>query len=137
MRKILQILCCLTMTVTIAFAGTYGKIMGRVVNDETGKPLVGANIMVEGTTLGSFTDDDGHYVILNVTPGTYNIVASMVGFSRTVLEGVRVRIDLTSKANFSLREQVIGLDEVVVTAKTEVVKVDVASSQTDISGDEI
>lgn len=121
----------------MALAGTSGKIMGRVVADESGQALVGANIMVDGTSLGSFTDANGHFVILNVKPGTYKVIASMVGYSRTILEGVIVRIDLTSKTDFSLTEKVIGMDEVVVTAKTEVVKVDIASSQTDITGDEI
>ncbi|MDZ7822311.1 MAG: TonB-dependent receptor plug domain-containing protein [Candidatus Marinimicrobia bacterium] len=61
----------------------------------------------------------------------------MVGYTRMVVEGVRVRIDLTTQVDIAMREEVIGLDEVVVTARKEVVKVDIASSQTDISSEQI
>ena len=137
MRKILHIILCLVLLSSALMAGTYGKISGRVVNAENNEPLVGANVMVQGTGLGSFTDDNGYFVILNVPPSSYNIVASMVGYTRTIVEGVMVRIDLTSKVNIELGEEVIGLDEVVVTAEKKIIKVDVASSQTDISSDQI
>ena len=137
MRKILQLIICLVLMSSVLMAGTTGKITGRIVNAENDEPLVGANVMVEGTGLGSFTDDNGYFVILSVPPATYNVISSMVGFTRTVVEGVQVRIDLTTKVDMALTEEVIGLDEVVVTAKKEIVKVDVASSQTDISSDQI
>ena len=137
MRKILQLIICLVLLSSVLMAGTYGKISGRVVNAENDEPLIGANVMVQGTGLGSFTDDNGYFVILNVPPATYNVITSMVGYTRTVMEGVQVRIDLTTKVDMALTEEVIGLDEVVVTAKKEIVKVDVASSQTDITSDQI
>ncbi|MCK4812577.1 MAG: carboxypeptidase-like regulatory domain-containing protein [Candidatus Marinimicrobia bacterium] len=137
MRKILIIMICLIMLSSVLMASTHGKITGRIVNAETDEPLIGANVIIQGTGLGSFTDENGYYVILNVPPATYNVVSSMVGYTRMVVEGVYVRIDLTTRVNMTLTEEVIGLDEVVVTAEKEIIKVDVASSQTDISSDQI
>ena len=48
------------------FAGTTGKLSGSVTNKETGEPLIGANVMVEGTVLGAATDIEGNYFILQV-----------------------------------------------------------------------
>ena len=49
------------------FAGTTGKLSGSVTNKETGEPLIGANVMVEGTVLGAATDIEGNYFILQIT----------------------------------------------------------------------
>ena len=53
------------------FAGTTGKLSGIVTNKETGDPLIGANVMIEGTVLGAATDTEGNYFILQIPPGTY------------------------------------------------------------------
>ena len=52
------------------FAGTTGKITGRVVDAQTGEPLPFVQVILEGTGLGAVTDVEGYYVILNVPPGT-------------------------------------------------------------------
>ncbi|CUS92585.1 Domain of unknown function (DUF4480), partial [Candidatus Kryptonium thompsonii] len=44
-----------------------GKIAGKVVDMETKEPLIGANVIIEGTLLGASTDLNGNYVILTVT----------------------------------------------------------------------
>ena len=52
-------------------AGTAGKITGKVVDQKTGEPLVGCNVIVLETALGAATNLDGTYFILNVPPGRY------------------------------------------------------------------
>ncbi len=73
-----------------AFAQS-GKISGRVTDGRSGEGLPGVNIVIEGTTQGTATDLDGYYVILNVTPGTYALRATFIGFTPEVVQGVRVR----------------------------------------------
>ena len=57
----------------LAFGGTTGKLAGRVTSKETGEPLIGANVMILGTTLGAATDIDGNFYVLQISPGTYSL----------------------------------------------------------------
>lgn len=121
------------------FAGNTGKIVGRVVDAETGEPLVGVNVLVEGTTLGAATDANGEYFIINVPPGTYRVKAMMIGYGTVIKDGVRVIIDHTTQVDFDLSREVIKGEVVVVEAKKEIIKKDQAGSAVatgieDISG---
>jgi len=62
------------------YAGTTGKIAGRVVDANTGEPLIGVNVVISGTSMGAATDIDGNYFIINIPPGIYEIKASLVGY---------------------------------------------------------
>jgi hypothetical protein len=121
----------------MAFAGTTGKIAGVITDAETGQPLPGVNVVVEGTTMGAATDVHGRYVILNLPPGTYTIRASMIGYAPVTVTDVQVRIDLTTTLDFQLTPQTILGQEVVVVAQRPVVQPDVAASQKNVTGREI
>ncbi|MEL6820877.1 MAG: carboxypeptidase-like regulatory domain-containing protein [Calditrichota bacterium] len=62
------------------FAGTTGKIVGIITDKDTGEPLIGANVVVDGRPLGSTTDIDGSFLILNVPPGRYTLIAQYIGY---------------------------------------------------------
>ncbi|MEO1630118.1 MAG: carboxypeptidase-like regulatory domain-containing protein, partial [Bacteroidota bacterium] len=64
-----------------ALAQETGKLVG-IVTDDTGEPLPGANVVLDGTKHGAATDIDGAFVLLDVPPGTYDVTASFVGFER-------------------------------------------------------
>lgn len=117
-------------------AGTTGKIAGRAT-DNTGASLPGANIIIDGTTLGAATDIDGYYTILNVPPGVYTVRASMVGYQSVSVQEVRVNIDQTSRVDFSLGEESITVEEITVVAERKIVDQDVSSSVTTIDIQEI
>ena len=85
-----------------SFAGTTGKITGLVIDKSTGEVLPLVNIIIVEQNIGATTDDDGNFTILNVSPGTYTLKASMIGYSDAVVLGVVVRVDLTSKVDFFL-----------------------------------
>ena len=50
-------------------AGVTGKISGRITDEVSGEPLIGANILLQGTSTGAATDIEGYYHIMNVSPG--------------------------------------------------------------------
>ncbi|MEZ4702121.1 MAG: TonB-dependent receptor [Rhodothermales bacterium] len=114
-----------------------GKIAGRVIEASTGEPLPGVNVFIEGTTRGSTTDLDGQYVMIGVRPGTYTIIASFIGFATERREGVGVNLDLTTTVDFSLREEVIQGEEIIVTADAIAVRKDVTSSEARVTADKI
>ena len=84
---------------SVVFAGTTGKIAGRVVDANTGEPLVGANILVKDSFLGASTDLDGYYAILNVPPGSYTVEATYIGYNTKVISDVKINIDGSIKAD--------------------------------------
>lgn len=123
---------------SFVWAGTTGKIAGVVQDAETGEPLPGVNITLEGTTMGAATDGAGRYVVLFVPPGTYTLRASMIGYSPMRVENVRVSIDLTTEINFKLRSTVLELGEAVtVIAERPMVVKDLTASTSVMGSEEI
>ncbi len=123
---------------TVVFAGITGKISGVVKDAETLQPLIGANIILQDTYLGAATDSDGRYTILNVPPGVYKLQAMMMGYKRSVVEDVDVKIDLTTTINVNLELTVLDLAEVVtVVAERPLVQPDMTSSMASVGADEI
>lgn len=117
-------------------AQTTGKISGQVTDME-GNPLPGVNVVLEGELKGNATDVDGQYFILNVRPGTYTLVASMIGFKTVKVEEVEVSVDRTTKIDFQLEEQTFEGEEVTVIANTKLITKDQTSASSKVSGDEI
>ena len=121
----------------VVYAGTTGKIVGRVTDKQTGDPLPAANVMIEGTTMGAATDVDGYYVILNVPPGKYTLKASYVGYQPMVVENVVVNEDRTTQVNFALVSKTLVATEVVVKAKEPVIKKDLTASVNIVKSEEV
>jgi outer membrane receptor protein involved in Fe transport len=133
----LWILLVLFVGVTQVQAQTTGKIAGRVTDAETGTSLPGVNIFIAGTTQGTATNFDGEYSIIGVSPGTYDVVASFVGFSQQTISGVQVNAGLTAEVNFSMREEVFEGEEIVIVAERPLVQKDLTATTAIVSGDDI
>jgi len=114
---------------SVAFSAEKGKIAGRIVDKSTGEPMAGVNVIIEGTHLGTASDTDGFYFILNIPPGRYTVKAMMVGMTTVVKKDVEVNIDQTTTVNFKMQTEALKGEEIVVVAKRPVVKLDVSSSQ--------
>ncbi len=99
-----------------------GKISGSVKDVETGTPLAGVNIVLEGTTLGAATDVSGSYVILDVSPGIYSLKASYIGYAQVTMTNVRVTSDLTTQADFLMRREAIRGETVTVVAERPIIE---------------
>jgi outer membrane receptor protein involved in Fe transport len=118
-------------------AGQTGKISGTVKDAKSGDPLVGATVILQGTKIGAATDAMGDYYINNVSPGTYNVAISIVGYQTAVIKNVIVKIDLTTPLNSKLNPtEVIG-QEVIIQAERALVQKDLTSSAVTVSSDEI
>ena len=136
-QQILVLFAVLMLSVPV-FAGTTGKISGNVTDQETGEPIVGANVIIEGTYLGASADLEGYYSISNIPPGEYRVIFSAVGYQKIIVEKVRVNIDLTTNLDIKLSSSVIQLNqEVVVTSQRPLVQKDLTSTSVTISSNEI
>jgi hypothetical protein len=119
------------------WGGTTGKISGYVYDAETGEPLVGANVIVEETSLGAASDAQGYYAILNVPPGRYTVKAMMIGYTSVRSVGVKVSVDFTTEVNFQLSPTSIEMGAVAVVAERPIIRKDLTSSLSIVGDEEI
>ena len=136
--RILFFCCSILLIVTFAFAGNTGKIAGVVKDAQNGETLVGASVVIQGTTQGAATNIDGYYVILNIPPGKYTLGVSAVGYSKKTITNVSVSLDQTTTMDIVLSSTVVDVgEEVVVTATRPLVQKDLTAKTAVVGGDEI
>lgn len=102
--------------VGVAVAQQSGSIGGRVLDARTNEPLPGANVVLQGTTIGSATDSRGGFLIRSVPQGVYTLNASMIGYAPAVRAGVQVKQNDTTTVLLHLTETLIEVPTTVVTA---------------------
>ena len=90
----------------IALFAQNGTITGKITDAKTGDALMGANVLIEGTTLGAAATMDGTYEIKNVPPGTFTLKISYMGYTSVTAE-VQVTADEKVTANFELEAEII------------------------------
>ncbi len=133
---LLYLLCCFFIAPNLE-AGSTGKITGTVKARKTGETLPTANVLVQGTSFGTVTDLDGHFLILNIPPGIYHVTASYIGYATLVLSEVRVKIDQTTQLTFVLDEKSVEYETVTVTAERPPVELDLTASKQTVTSAEI
>lgn len=89
-----------------------GNIFGDVQSGGDHIPF--ASIFIEGTTIGTTTDETGHYMLIDLPEGEHVIVASSLGYTSHKLT-IKVISGETQEVNFELPRETMALDEVVVT----------------------
>ena len=120
-----------------AWAGTTGKIAGKILDKDTGEPLPGVSVIIPGTTIGAATNIQGEFFIVNVPPGTYDLKASLVGYGPVEVTNIKVSVDLTSTVNLSLSTQTIDMGTITVEAERPLIEKDITSSRTTIATTQI
>jgi hypothetical protein len=111
----------------ILFAASFtfsqnGRISGKVTDQQTGEPLIGANILIVGTSLGAASDVNGEYLVTNLSPGEYSVKASYIGYRDVVVNGVIVTSGLTRDLNFQLQTSGISTAEVVIVSQRPLIE---------------
>ena len=102
------LLACLFVGIGLVTAQTQ-KVTGVVISEEDGQPVVGASVLVKGTTLGTITDVDGNFNLSNVPSSAKTLQISYIGMqTQEVVIKPNLRVVLKADAQ--------KLDEVVVTA---------------------
>lgn len=100
MRKIMFIL--LALLSPFLQAQEYGTLRGTVTDQETGEPLISANLLLVGSKRGAATDVNGKFVFLNVPAGTHEISVSYIGYEQVTKKNVIIAADSTTEINVSL-----------------------------------
>ncbi len=125
-----RFLFLLVLAVTSTMAWAQGNVSGKVV-DATGEPVIGASVVVKGTTTGAVTDIDGNFSIPNV-PRNANLEISYIGFKTQ-----SVSVSGKNAINVTLQEDRQMLDDVVVVGYGVQKKSDVTGAMASVSTEEL
>ena len=113
LNRVIPVAVFLTMALSVAFAQT---ISGIITEKQTGAPLIGANIFIDGKAVGTSSDTNGNY-ILEIPPslrGARNVVVTYVGYY-DYIERLQFPISKSIHLNVQLVESLLSLDQIVVT----------------------
>jgi len=127
----------LCLTPVLVAQETTGGIRGKVDDASTGDALIGANVILQGTNRGASTNAEGVFEMKAVSPGRYMIVARFLGYTSSQ-QNVEVTTGKISEVNFSLQQDVLKTDEVVVTGLSgDIPRSQLGNSIAKISGADI
>ena len=121
MKKLTILFLAALMTAGLFAQNLTGKISGTVTSD--GQPLVGANVILEGTSSGAATDETGTYYVFDVQPGIYTLRVNYIGYKSQIISNVRVTIGLTTVQDFELEVAAVEGETVEVTAEKPLIEV--------------
>ncbi len=137
-RRFYTILFTFLIAFSFSLAQTgVGRIAGKVIDKQTGEPLIGANIIVEGTNFGAATDANGEYRIDLLPPGDYSVKASYLGYQTVTVKNVRVVSGLTSEVNFQMVSSEIATGVVVITAEKPLIEKSATNAKRIISSEDL
>ena len=115
MKKIFLLLTLFFISATYAQETTKGTIAGKLMDKEiAGETLPFANVIIKGTSQGTTTDIDGLYSLENITPGTYTVIYSFVGYETLEVPNVIVVAGKVTEINTALGSSAASLDEVII-----------------------
>ncbi|MBP1648738.1 MAG: TonB-dependent receptor, partial [Bacteroidetes bacterium] len=116
-RKLFYLLFLTVLVPGLLFSQARGKISGKVVDAGTGEALVGANVVVVGTSMGAATNTVGEFTILNVNAGTYTLRATYISYQTITVSNVRVNAGLTTTQEFQLPAEGVQVATVEIVAE--------------------
>ena len=95
--------------------GQSSSLSGKVIDASNGSPLIGANVMIDGTSLGAATDKNGKYLIENLTEGEYDITVSYIGY-KDYKKSFKINSNQQFVKDLELQPEAIEMETYVVTA---------------------
>lgn len=95
----------------------YGQVSGKVLDKSTGETIIGANVIIEGTTVGVATGLEGEFTLPNIPVGDLNIQVSFISYEPVIIENVKIEGGKTTHLDVVLQETNVSLVGVQVTAR--------------------
>ena len=136
--RLLYSLLLFTLGSQLVFGQDGGKIFGRITDKDSNEPLPGANILIEGTTMGAASDLNGEYFIINVPPGNYTLKVTDIGYKTLRITDVEVSINHTTELDIQIEETILELQEAAtIVADRPLVEKDETSTRHFVSTTEI
>ena len=135
MKKVFSFLFIISLNL---FAQQPGALSGNILDAKTNEPLPGVNIILRGTYYGAATDLNGNFSIKNISPGSYNVEISFIGYKTLQFTGTKIEPNKTKLLNVKLEESVLTLEQdVIVIGDKPLVDVEETQSKRTISREDI
>ena len=120
------------------FSQNTGSIYGVITDIKSGDKMPGVNVIVKGTYYGASSDMEGEYRIDNISPGSYDIEVSMIGYKVILKTGVEIKKDQAVTIDFNIEETVLSFGEdVVVLGKKPLFDIDETASVSRVRKEDI
>ena len=94
-----------------------GGIRGTIVDQETGETIIGATIVLSGTTKGAVSDVNGAFVLRDLEPGTFNVEVRFVSYDPVIVEGVQINAGVLSRLDVALTQTQRAIEGVQIQAR--------------------
>jgi outer membrane receptor protein involved in Fe transport len=136
--KIFSFTLILFFILSTQVTGQTGSISGKITDKKTGESLPGVNVVLKGTYYGAATDIDGKFNISSISPGTYNIEVSLIGYKSVQFTGYTIDAGKNKKIDIELEETVLTLgQDVVVVGEKPLMDVEETQSKRTLSKEDI
>ncbi len=137
MRKTLLLILFLFTFIAIT-AQQRGGISGKIIDSSNNDPLPGVNVILKGTYYGAASDLNGNFSITGITPGSYTLEISLIGYRTVQYTGVQIQANKTVDFDVKMEETVLTLgQDVVVVGDRPLVDVEETQSKRTISREDI
>src|SRR5882672_8552911 len=109
-----KILLSAVLTLCYWSAFSQGSISGTITDAKTKEAIIGANVVIQGTTTGAQTDVEGKFLLSNLKAGSYNLQVSFITYKTHLIPDVLVEDGKRITIDVPMSEEVSELKEVVV-----------------------
>jgi len=118
LNKLVFIIVSTLLSIPV-LGGISGTISGQVIDGSTRDPLVGVQVIIDGSDRGAVCDASGTFILVNVPPGHYNLRFEMIGYAKQIVTGVPVIIDLQTQIKVELEAATLSGETVIVESQTK------------------
>ena len=121
-KKIYRIIVLLTFFTQKALSQTKGSISGLIVDKQTQKPLSNASINLTGSSIGTISDSNGVFRIMNIAFKNYSVTVSLIGYKNQTLYNINVTAGNENNLSIELEQENKLLNEFIVKSNKRTVK---------------
>ena len=118
-RALVALILLFSAAGQLAAQSAVGRIVGRVISTETGEPISGATVSLQGSDIAALTNMDGRYLLQNVPTGPHAVVVQVIGFGEKRVTGVQVPAGGIAHQDVSLSPEAVEVEGITVSAAVE------------------
>ena len=130
-KRLILFILSMFLVLPVLLSADIGNIIGRVTNKSSGTPIGGVSIYLEDSKTGTYSKEDGTFILRDVSLGEHTIYARLVGF-RILSEKINVEKDISSQVMFEMEREAIKMEGITISAN-RAVKRETPIAFTDVS----